>query len=506
MAALAYAVTKSLQGARQTDILELLRVRILRPLGVSDSEWSIGYGRSYGVDGLQLYANWGGATFTPRAVAAIGALMLHRGEWNHQQLISRQTVEQSLAFSGMPVSKERNAPASGLGWWLNTNGAWPRMPKDAFGGAGAGHQFLLVVPSLDLIVVRNGQALNPEGHSSDVGFWPPLVEHLMRPLSEAILECTAYPPSKEIRAIHFAPLPAIRRDAVDSDNWPITWGDDGEQYTAYGDGWGFEPRAEKKLSLGFARIIGGPENYLGVNLRSSSGERTGEGIHGLKASGLVMVKGILYMWVRNAGNAQLTWSEDHGKTWMWGFRFTKSFGSPAFLNYGRNYDGARDEYVYTYSQDGGNAYESDDGLVLARVKSGPLRDIAAWEFLERFEEASRPVWTGDLEHRGAVFRYPRHCRRVDVVYHPRLKRYLLALGYNHSGSWGIYDAPEPWGPWTTVFHTEDWGLGATHGYRLPAKWIGPDGLSMTLIFSGLKPYDAFCTRRMSLEMWPSESK
>ena len=29
------------------------------------------------------------------------------------------------------------------------------------GGAGAGQQFLLVVPSLDLIVVRNGEQLDP---------------------------------------------------------------------------------------------------------------------------------------------------------------------------------------------------------------------------------------------------------------------------------------------------------------------------------------------------------
>ena len=83
-----------------------------------------------------------------------------------------------------------------------------------------------------------------------------------------------------------------------------------------------------------------------------------------------MVDGVLYMRVRNTGNAQLAWSEDHGKTWHWGFKLTTSFGSPAFLNFGHNYAGARDDFVYTYSQDGPSAYESSDALVLARVRKG----------------------------------------------------------------------------------------------------------------------------------------
>jgi hypothetical protein len=44
-----------------------------------------------------------------------------------------------------------------------------------------------------------------------------------------------------------------------------------------------------------------------------------------------------------------------------------------------------------------------------------------------------------------------------------------------------------------VLHRQ-WDLAGTHGYRLPAKWISEDGLAMTLVFSGVKPFDAFCTR------------
>jgi CubicO group peptidase (beta-lactamase class C family) len=168
MAALAYAVTASLQGAPETNIRAALKARILDPLGVPETEWSIGYGRAYTVDGLELYANWGGGAFSPRATARIGQLMLHGGEWEGKRLFDKLLVEQMISYAGMPIRKRtpaEPAPGSGLCWWLNFDGVWPNVPRDAFVGAGANQELLLVVPSLDLIVVRNGGslALQPSG-------------------------------------------------------------------------------------------------------------------------------------------------------------------------------------------------------------------------------------------------------------------------------------------------------------------------------------------------------
>jgi hypothetical protein len=347
------------------------------------------------------------------------------------------------------------------------------------------------VPSLDLIIFRGGQDLD------ETDSWPALVKYVLRPLVETIVDKGPYPHSPVVASVRFAPESAIRQAAIDSDNWPITGASDGHQYTAYGDGFGFDPQTDKKLSQGFARIEGSPSDFRGVNIRTATGERVGNGAKGLKASGMIMVDGVLFLWVRNAQNSQLARSRDLGKTWEWGFRIQSGFGSPSFLNFGKNYGGARDEYVYTYSQDGGNAYQSDDNLALARVRKDKLWDRSAWEFLERIDEHGTPAWTKDLDQRGSVFRYPGHCQRVDAVYNPGLKRYLLAVGYNHQGGWGIYDAPEPWGPWTTAFHSDNWGL-PTHGYRLPAKWINGNGRTMSLIFSGIKPWDAFNVREMTL--------
>jgi hypothetical protein len=489
MAALSYAITASLNGG---DVRSLLKERVMDPLGVPEREWSIGYGRAYEVDGLKLYANWGGASFTPRAAARVGRLMMLQGQWNGRELIRRDVVKRVLTDQGMPRpgrSATNPAPASGLAWYINTDGVWPAVPRDAFAGSGAAHQEIFVIPSLDLIVVRNGEVLGDTGP----GYWGPPYAVLLKPLMEAVTQRAPYPSSPVIKGAAFGK--EIRREAIDSDNWPMTWGEDDAQYTSYGDGFGFEPHVERKLSMGFARITGGPGDFRGVNLRSD-GERTGGGAAGPKASGILMVDGVLYLWVRNMANSQLAWSTDRGKTWQWGFKMDAGFGSPAFLNFGRNYAGARDGFVYTYSQDGPSAYDADNGVMLARVPKGRIRDRGAWEFFERLD-GGRPVWTSESTRRGAVFSYPANCERVDVVYDAGIGRYLMALGYDHDGGWGLFDAPEPWGPWTTVLHRQ-WDVAGTHGYRLPAKWISADGLTLTLVFSGVKPNDAFCTRELKL--------
>src|SRR5262245_41822088 len=113
-----------------------------------------------------------------------------------------------------------------------------------------------------------------------------------------------YPPSPVIAGITWAPAEAIVRMAEDSDIWATTWADDGPLYTAYGDGTGFAPKVQKKLSQGLARIEGGPETFSGINIRSETFERTGDGPRGAKTSGMLMVKGVLYAWVRNTGNSQ----------------------------------------------------------------------------------------------------------------------------------------------------------------------------------------------------------
>jgi hypothetical protein len=164
---LSYAVAAAYRGTPYTDLRVLLRDRLMRPIGAADEEWSIGYKKTYQVDGLPLVATWGGGNYTARAVARVGCLMLHDGKWDGKQVLSAEWV--------------RHAKKTGdCGWWLH--GIPKRLPQDAFLGAGAGMEVLIVVPSLDLVVVRNGRDL------SDESDWGGLATWLVNPLMDSIVK------------------------------------------------------------------------------------------------------------------------------------------------------------------------------------------------------------------------------------------------------------------------------------------------------------------------------
>ncbi|UCC98636.1 MAG: DUF4185 domain-containing protein [Phycisphaerales bacterium] len=311
-----------------------------------------------------------------------------------------------------------------------------------------------------------------------------------------------YPMSGVITEITWADAGTIVHQATGSDNWPITWADDGEQYTAYGDGWGFDPRVPEKLSMGFVKVSGAAPG-IGVNIRSATGELKGDGRSGKKASGMLMVDGILYMLVRNADNngrqSQLAWSSDHAVTWTWSSWKFAELGYPCFLNFGRNYAGARDTYVYVYSPDTPSAYDETGTVVLARVprESITLRD--AYEFLTGLDAEGDPTWSGDINQHKAVFTFTGGCNRLDVTYNAPLRRYLLVMRSRAQAGgisqFSIYDAPEPWGPWTTVFYTENWDVDPGESAHIPSKWISADGKTCHLVFAGS---DSFAVRQFAL--------
>lgn len=511
-AVLSYVLGVAAEEGGHANLRSLLADSLFRPIGIDDDSWRMGYGGPIDTYGTEVWAAWGGGAFTPRSLARIGRLLLRRGDWDGQRLIDEDVIEDIVTYGGTPIDEPARhdgeavldewtigAPAPGMGWWTNATGVWEGLPRDAFAAVGAEHQLLLVVPSLDMIVVRMGGDLR-ETEVDDLGHWVALSRYFMAPLAGAIL-----PPvggwSTALTGAWFEPLSAVKCRAIGSDNWPITWTEDGSLFTSYGDGWGFRPRVPEKLSLGFSLIAGTPASLRARNLRSETGERHGDGPEGAKSSGILDVNGTLYMWARNLDTSQLAWSVDGGRTWEWGLRFSTSFGSPTFLQFGPGYSGARDDYVYSYSQDGPSAYESDQHLVLARVHRDSIRHREAYDLFAGLAEGV-PRWHREIARRQPVFEYEAGVGRSEVVYSPELDRYILALGLDLQGAWGLFDAPEPWGPWSTIFVTRQWDVGETHSYRIPTKWVDRTGREAHVVFSGLdgpdQTADAFCIRRVSL--------
>ncbi|MEN6425997.1 MAG: serine hydrolase, partial [Phycisphaerales bacterium] len=332
------------------DLQELMFERVFSPIGIGrdDLTWRANSYRPRDLAGVARREFGSGISANVDAMARIGYLYLRGSQWEDTQILPAWFVDAvrtvPYGIRGLPVLKPEdygNASAHyGLLWWNNADGTMKEVPRDAYWSWGLYDSLIVVIPSLDIVVARAGKSF-PGPRSPH---YAP-IEPFIGPIAKSVKDRgewpgAPYPPSDTISEVTWSPVDTVIRQAEGSDNWPSTWADDDNLYTAYGDGWGFEPKADAKLSLGFAKIVGGPHDFTGVNIRSETGERVGQGQAGPKASGMLCVDGVLYMLARNTGNSQLAWSEDHARTWQWcGWRFETSFGAPTFLNFGRDYAG-----------------------------------------------------------------------------------------------------------------------------------------------------------------------
>ena len=507
--------------AYRRDLDELMFERIFTPLGIKrdDLVWRKNSYRPALLEGIARREFGAGISANVDAMARIGLLMLRGGRWRDQQLLPRDYVETSpqpiSAFAQLPVHTNSfkdglDAPKHyGLLWWNNADGTLAKVPRDAYWSWGLYDSLIFVVPSLDLVVTRTGKSWprKPGGQHYDPlrPFFEPIVAACRSVKTNPVASA-----SRVIQRIEWAPVETIRRAAKGSDNWPLTWADDDALYGAFGDGNGFEPFLPEKLSLGFARIDGGPNDFRGTNLRAPSLETRGDGGKGRKASGLLCVKGVLYLWARNAGNSQLAWSSDHGRTWTWvDWKFTNSFGCPTFVNFGRDYAGNRDGFAYVCSPDRDDAYSVADRFALARVPVDRLRERAAYEFFAGTASDGSATWTTNLDSRSGILVRAVACYRPSITFNAALDRFLLVharpnersrdaagkLDLRFHGGLAIYEAPQPWGPWSVIFDTDNWDVGPGDSLSFPAKWMSTDGRTLHLVFSG---DDAFSVRQATL--------
>jgi len=497
----------------QRDLNDVIFQRVFAPLGIrpADIRWRQNAFRPHLIGELPRREFGSGFSARVDALARLGYLYLREGWWDGRQILPPAFVQAlrkpNPALAGLETQRpEQYGKASAhysLLWWNNGDGTLRGVPRDAFWSWGLYDSLIVVIPSLDLIAARAGQSWPRKPEAAHYAVLAPFLEPLAAAAAGQAAAGAPYPPSHVIRQVVWDPPETIIRRARGSDTWPLTWTDDDALLTAYGDGNGFEPYLPRKLSLGLARVTGMPPDFQGRNLSPSPVEARGDGRQGRKASGMLMVDGVLYLLVRNVDNSQLAWSADRGATWTWcDWKFSTSFGCPAFLNFGRNYGGARDGLVYVYSHDADSAYRRADRFVLARVPKDRVRERAAYEFFVQLDGNQQPVWSTDIDKRGAIFESPGNCYRSQMTYNARLRRYLWCQtgGGNDTrfaGGLGIYDAPEPWGPWTTAYFTAAWDVGPGETSSLPTKWISADGRTVYLVFSG---DDSFAVRRATLQV------
>lgn len=85
--------------------------------------------------------------------ARLGNLYLQDGVWKGERILPEGFVR--FVSSVAPAWAADGRPIYGGFFWINGDGGWP-VPRDAFYMAGAGGQYAWIIPSHDLVVVRQG--------------------------------------------------------------------------------------------------------------------------------------------------------------------------------------------------------------------------------------------------------------------------------------------------------------------------------------------------------------
>lgn len=318
-----------------------------------------------------------------------------------------------------------------------------------------------------------------------------------------------YAPSTVITAVNFD-WATYTWTANGSDNWPITWADDDNQYASFGDGGGFGgDNANGRVSLGFAKLSGPATAYAGTNVWGGYNAQNPATFDG-KSYGIISIRGTLYAWVSpgsdtsNYASAKIYQSTNHAASWTpasWSFTLSDGIVLPSFLQFGKDHAGARDSYVYSYAINLKNSaslqVQTPGELILMRVPMNLVLDRTQYEFFAGMNGAN-PTWTSAISLRQPVFADNRGVGwTVSASYNSGIQRYLVTTEHDSSalGKIGIFDAPNPWGPWTTALYASSFGQPFTAGHdffwNFSNKWLSSDGKSFALVFTGTNGDDVF---------------
>jgi CubicO group peptidase (beta-lactamase class C family) len=122
---------------------QFAKTNLLDPLGISGAMWeSDAQGIPIGGWGLRL---------TPREMAKLGYLYLHKGQWNGKQIVSSAWVQAAT----QKHSATDNNLDYGYQWWI-----YPRF--GAYAALGRYGQTIFVVPDKNLVIVTTAHI--PAGH------------------------------------------------------------------------------------------------------------------------------------------------------------------------------------------------------------------------------------------------------------------------------------------------------------------------------------------------------
>jgi hypothetical protein len=174
-----------------SDLKDLMFTRVFHPLGLDDKDitWRNHNYREDTIAGITRREFGSGIHADVDAMVRIGYLYLRMGSWEGQQILPRTFVEQAArpdpVLDGLPVHQEDDHQDAsshyGLLWWNNGDGRLANVPSDAFWSWGLRDSFIIVIPSLDVVVSRAGNRWRP-GWNSDYS----VIEPFLEPIAQSV--------------------------------------------------------------------------------------------------------------------------------------------------------------------------------------------------------------------------------------------------------------------------------------------------------------------------------
>jgi hypothetical protein len=240
------------------------------------------------------------------------------------------------------------------------------------------------------------------------------------------------------------------------DLWMNTWADDDHIYTGWGDGTGpgnTEPSTDcgigvLKEAVPYFFIEPDPQDFVRCKF-VPDGQPTS--IRDDKPSSLLFLDGRVYMAghtpLGDAEYGYIAFSGDYGQSWteVVGSPWTRASNSPfrclTFIQMGRSYELNEDGYVYGLGIGTEWAWWSQE-IFLARVPKDSIVNYDCYRYYTGLNDQT-PIWS-DLQSKAVPLKHVGTHQMCSAMYHQGIERYLcLTID-------GLFEAPNPWGPWTEV--------------------------------------------------------
>lgn len=129
-----------LTAATQKSAEAYAKEKLWEPLGITSAYW--------GKDNQNINEGGSRSFYTSGDLAKIGYLFLNNGNWDGQQVLSKEWVKESTTIQVETPKGPAGYGGYGYQWWKN--------PYDGYSARGYGGQFLFVLPETNLVVVFMG--------------------------------------------------------------------------------------------------------------------------------------------------------------------------------------------------------------------------------------------------------------------------------------------------------------------------------------------------------------